>query len=432
MILRGSQRKNAVQIAQHLLKTEENEHVEVHGIKGFSSTNIGDALNEAETISRGTKCSQFMFSVSLNPPQNESAPIEYFEDAIEKIEDKMNLKDQPRIIVFHEKEGRRHAHCVWSRIDAKEMKAINLPYYKQKLNDVSRQLYLKHDWELPKGYIDRQFRDPLNYTLAEYQQAKRADIDPRMLKALFKQTWDRSDNKQAFTNALRSHGFTLARGDRRSFVAIDYQGEVYSISRWSGIKTRALKVKLGGYDDLPSTQAAKTDISRSMTPVLQNFIQDVRKQRTKKYLPLKNAKLTMRDQHRHSRTKLDHAQRNKHEIEEQQRINRLPKGLKSLLSRITGRYSKILKQNTRETEHCNKRDRNEKNDLITKQLQERQRLQEKIQTVRQEHNEVMLQMREDIARYVEMKEQGKQEEHSFTLQQAPNNNMICGGERCPI
>ena len=65
MILRGSQRKNAVQIAQHLLKTEENEHVEVHGIKGFSSTNIGDALNEAETISRGTKCSQFMFSVSL-------------------------------------------------------------------------------------------------------------------------------------------------------------------------------------------------------------------------------------------------------------------------------------------------------------------------------------------------------------------------------
>jgi hypothetical protein len=26
------------------------------------------------------------------------------------------LNGQPRVIVFHEKNGRRHAHCVWSRI----------------------------------------------------------------------------------------------------------------------------------------------------------------------------------------------------------------------------------------------------------------------------------------------------------------------------
>ncbi|MCF6178937.1 MAG: efflux RND transporter periplasmic adaptor subunit, partial [Geopsychrobacter sp.] len=39
--------------------------------------------------------------------------------------------------VFHEKEGRRHVQCVWSRIEVEKMKAINLPHFKLKLWDVS-------------------------------------------------------------------------------------------------------------------------------------------------------------------------------------------------------------------------------------------------------------------------------------------------------
>jgi hypothetical protein len=76
------------------------------------------------------------------------------------------LTDQPRVIVFHEKEGRRHAHCVWSRIDADNMKAINLPHY----NDISKQLYLQHSWTLPQGFIDQQYRTHL--TLAEKNGSK--------------------------------------------------------------------------------------------------------------------------------------------------------------------------------------------------------------------------------------------------------------------
>lgn len=84
------------------------------------------------------------FSVSLNPPETESVPVEYLEKAIADIEAKLGLEGQPRAVIFHEKEGRRHAHCIWSRIDTEEMKAINLPYYKMKLQDVSRQLYFQY------------------------------------------------------------------------------------------------------------------------------------------------------------------------------------------------------------------------------------------------------------------------------------------------
>ena len=106
MILKGSQRSGAKQLGLHLLKTEENEHVELHDIRGFMSDDVVGALREAEAIAKGTKCRQFMFSVSLNPPENERVHVRTFEKALEAIEEKNGLTGQPRVVVFHEKEGR--------------------------------------------------------------------------------------------------------------------------------------------------------------------------------------------------------------------------------------------------------------------------------------------------------------------------------------
>jgi len=47
MILKGSQRAGAKQLAVHLMKTEENEHVELHEVRGFMANSLGGALNEA-------------------------------------------------------------------------------------------------------------------------------------------------------------------------------------------------------------------------------------------------------------------------------------------------------------------------------------------------------------------------------------------------
>ncbi|HBR68805.1 MAG TPA: relaxase, partial [Rhodospirillaceae bacterium] len=232
-------------LAAHLLKVDDNEHIELYELKGFVAEDLPGALQEIYAISRGTKCEQYMFSVSLNPPETESVPVEYFEKAIADIEAKLGLEGQPRAIVFHEKEGRRHAHCVWSRIEAEEMKAINLPYYKMKLQDVSRQLYFQYGWDLPKGLLNWQERNPLNFTLAQWQQAKRTGEDPQLLQKMFQDCWAASDNKASFEQALNGYGLYLAKGDRRGFIALDYRREVYSLSRWTKIQTKTLKERLG-------------------------------------------------------------------------------------------------------------------------------------------------------------------------------------------
>ncbi len=257
MILKASQRAGGTQLAIHLLKTDENEHVEVHEVSGFVSDTPLDAFKEAYAISRGTKCRQFLFSLSLSPPEKENVPIEVFEQAITDIENSIGLIGQPRIIVFHEKEGRRHAHCVWSRIDVEKMTAINLPHFKLKLRDISRALYLEQGWKMPRGLVNSIERNPLNFTQEEWQQTKRIKQDPRAIKEAFQDCWAISDSHTAFASALEERGYYLARGDRRGFVAVDWRGEIYAISRWVGIRTKEVKARFGDPDELPSVEKSK-------------------------------------------------------------------------------------------------------------------------------------------------------------------------------
>ncbi len=402
MILKGSQRGGASRLAAHLLKAEENEHVEIHELSGFVADDLYDALQEIYAVSRGTKCQQYLFSVSLNPPQDEIVPIQYFEKAITDIEAKLGLEGQPRAVIFHEKEGRRHAHCVWSRIHTEKMKAINLPFYKMKLYDISRQLYFQYGWQMPKGILNRQDRDPLNFTLAQWQQAKRVGEDPKILQKLFQDCWSASDNRASFEQALNRYGLHLAKGDKRGFVAIDYRGEVYSLSRWLKVKTKALKERLGDPDKLPGTKEVTTLISQRMTEKLKAYVQDVETKLQSRVKPYVQKTRTMREQHQAERNRLQQKQEARWQEEAIIRSQRLPKGFKGIWFRITGKYKAVRQQNEQETERCRIRDRDERQAMVQHQLAERQKLQKEIRPIVQEHRLQLLGLKQDIARNIEL------------------------------
>lgn len=402
MILKGNQRGGGKQLAAHLLKVEDNEHVHIHELRGFLSENLHSALHEAYAVSRGTRAKQFLFSLSLNPPPNEKVSVDTFEAAITTIEQKLGLDNQPRAIVFHEKEGRRHAHVVWSRIDTEEMKAINLPFYKTKLRDVSRELYYEHGWKMPQGLLDGNNRDPQNYSLREWQQAKRQGEDPKALQRMFQNCWAASDNRPSFEQALQRYGLHLAKGDRRGYVAIDYRGEVYSLSRWLKITTNALKERLGPTEVLPGTHEIKARIAERMTGRLKSYIHEAQTRLKEQVQPFIQKKRSLQHQHQNERSQLEqkHGKRSQHEAIE--RSQRLPKGFKGIWFRITGKYNKIREHNERETETCRIRDRDEMQSLIDQQLTHRQNLQQQIQPVIEDYKGKVQDLRKEIARYMEM------------------------------
>ncbi len=86
MILKGSQRGGGQDLAQHLLRIGDNEHIDVAELRGFASDDLRGAFKEAEAISRGTKCRQYLFSLSLSPPGQASVSAETFRGTIDQIE----------------------------------------------------------------------------------------------------------------------------------------------------------------------------------------------------------------------------------------------------------------------------------------------------------------------------------------------------------
>jgi hypothetical protein len=413
VILQGNQRGGAKDLALHLLK-EDNDHVDVHELRGFVANDLVSAFNEAYAISRGTKAKQFLFSLSLNPPPSENVSTTSFETAIARVEKKLGLQGQPRAIVFHEKNGRRHCHAVWSRTNTQTMKAIPLPYTKRKLMEISRDLFIEHGWQIPKGMLQSQESDPRNFTLAQWQQAKRLGKDPRAIKEVFQDCWTISDNLVSFRDALKSRGYTLAQGDRRNFVALDHRCEIFAVSKWTGNKIKDIKAKLSDSGSLPSVVEARTEIAKSMKTRLDEFKQKNKQKSLARLQQFGDNKQALRKQQRQLRQEQLDYQETRRVQESLTRQARFTKGLRGFWDRLTGKLKRIRKQNEKEELQCQRRDQREKDALVFKQLEQRQQQKKRIKRLEVAYEERQQRLSGDIGQYQDIIEQKSER---FELQQ---------------
>ncbi len=111
MILKASQRGSAGQLAAHLMNANDNDHIALEEVRGFAASDLFGALEEAHAISKGTRCKQFLFSLSINPPMDAEVSVEQLRDAAVRAGRAVGLEDQPFGFVVHEKRGAASRPC---------------------------------------------------------------------------------------------------------------------------------------------------------------------------------------------------------------------------------------------------------------------------------------------------------------------------------
>jgi hypothetical protein len=386
MNFKGNQRANGAELAHHLMKSE-NEIVEVAELRGFASDGLRDAFLEIQAISRATQCVKYLYSLSLNPPSSESVTREDFEITIERAEQTLGLAGQPRAVVYHTKNGRTHCHVVWSRIDIKSLKAIKLNFPKRKLKALSIEIFNQFGWELPAGYLPGQEANPMNYTYQEYQEAKRGGKDAKRLKINIKNAWSQAEDLKSFESALERNGLFLAKGDRRAFVCVDYEGNTYSLSRWVGQKTKEIEERLGDPTTLRDVQETQALISERMTPQLLEYIEEATEDARLEMQDFEQQRQDMAKHHRAQRSGLKAKQFARWEAETKERSERFSSGLKGLWHRVTGKHQRIVSENEQHVEKCLQRDIQEQRDLRETQSESRSQLQSHIDHARSVHQD---------------------------------------------
>jgi hypothetical protein len=266
LILKGSQRGGGDDLASHLMNLYDNDAMELAEVRGTLAGDLHGALAEFEAHAAGTRCKEPLYSLSINP----SEPITraQYLAAVARIEDRLGLTGQPRAIVFHVKEGREHCHVVWSRIDTKNMRAVQLSHDHQKLRVAAQELARDFGHKLPDGLArnrgaQRFAADP-SISAGEQAQAERSGLAARERRAAITAAFRQSDGAQAFINALWASGYHLARGDQRGFVVVDGAGQVHSLSRQiDGARAKEIKEKLGPLrpEDLPDVKETRKRVA---------------------------------------------------------------------------------------------------------------------------------------------------------------------------
>ena len=227
---------------------------------------------------------------------------------------------------------------------------------------------------MPDGLADSKNRDPLNFTLHDWLQAKRAEQDPRDIKEALQDAWQISDNTESYTQALAERGFKLARGDRRGFVAVDYEGNVFAIARWTGIKTKEVRARLGSEKPLPTIEEQKAKFKDELAPRIEIHRIDAKDIRDKELSEYEAKRKALVAKQKRERSALEKRQTKRAKAEQAERQSRYRKGLRGLLDRVTGRHSRIKAINEQALYACNKRNQQERDALIFEHIEARQKL----------------------------------------------------------
>ena len=408
MIIKASERGSARSLANHLTNTNDNDHVELYEVRGLVGNSLHAALLEIDAVSQGTQSKKPFFSTSFNPPQGEDVSYDQFVDAFDRLEQKLGLADQPRAVVFHEKEGRRHAHVVWSRVDIDNMKVINMSHFKNKCTDISRQLYLEHGWDMPKGLIDKREHDPFKLSNVEWQKLKRQGVDPKEIKLLVQDAWKHSDELKSFKHALEERGLFLAQGDKRGFVVLDNASKVYSLSRHGGIKTKEMKNRLGSPDSLPTVSATQEKIRLGMNSEIRSRISMLKQRHKEELQPLQDKKAELVRVQRTERRELADQQRVKRNILAKEGRDKFRRGIMGFFDKVTGRERRIRLINQEETAKLRQKQKLVRQELVFRHGEARSVLQDEFKQVRGAQQQERMLLAKRIHEYRGMQEREQQ------------------------
>ncbi len=137
-----------------------------------------------------------------------------------------------------------------------------------------------------------------------------------------------------------------------------------------------------------------------MSEMLQRHIREVEADLQAKAAAMAARKREIVLRQRQQRAALEAAHVARHQQETQERAGRFAKGLRGLWDRLTGTHGKIRARNESETARTRVRDRDEKDQLVFRQLDERRALHRDLKHAKRIRSEQVAALHQDIAVYV--------------------------------
>lgn len=262
MIIKGNIRTDGKALGNYLLSEgryeknrEKNEHIEIWEANGIEQGDtLQNILADFQHSAAGSQCQKPLFHAYFRTDDGEVLTREQWFESVNRLEQRLELTGHERVIVTHRLNGQDHVHVAWNRMPTEQGNAAELRYYKHKCTDVAREL--EKEFGLRQLSNDRK-KGKLSHD--EERQALRHGKSPQEIKEELRICWQVADNGQSFAAALDEFGYLLAKGDKRDFVIVGQEGEIYSVARVTGSRVAAVRDRLADLnrESLPDVEKAR-------------------------------------------------------------------------------------------------------------------------------------------------------------------------------
>jgi hypothetical protein len=268
MIINGNSRGNAAQLADHLLRADQNESIRLYETRGTVAGDARAALREMEAHGASLNCKRPLYHASISPEAHTPLTDPQIRIAVDTLAAALDLEHQPRIVIVHRKKDREHIHVVWSRVDQERQRTISDSWNYRHHEQAARTLEALFGHRPVPSSDERHRKRRRTQRDYEARQQERTGVSPSSVTNEITAIWCKSGRGPAFRSMLEAAGYRLARGDRRVFVVIDRAGNAHSLARRLGVPTGILRARLGDLDPgaLPAVSDVRSELSRRARP----------------------------------------------------------------------------------------------------------------------------------------------------------------------
>jgi hypothetical protein len=231
---------DATRLAKHVLRSDDNEAINVAAVVGLAANNVADALAAMRRLAPHRSAAAF-HHVSLAPASD--CTVDDLREDADRVLREMGVDPavHPHALIVHEKpspagRGRRHAHLVASHWGL-EGERINDSWLHLRFERLAREIEFdrgepltcsRHDRSLAKALRQRGRSDVAQaleagspaetprsaITSEKRQRLRRAGVSDVALRATVKAIWAASAGSSAFLTALADKGLKIAPGTK--------------------------------------------------------------------------------------------------------------------------------------------------------------------------------------------------------------------------
>jgi hypothetical protein len=279
VIVKGREGKGGIALARYL-EGGKNEHAEVLEFRNMKANSLKHAIFRMDQLAERSQCQNHAYHVVMRAAPGERLSADLWRDAVDRVAEAFGMEDnQAAIVLHHQQDGCTHCHIVFNRVHPEKMIAADLWRNQFKHKALARQMEIDYGLQIVTDLKRDKARDYSNAGMKEEQQAHRSGENVHDIRDQIRSAWEQSDNGQSFAAALEASGFTLAKGDKRDFVAINESG-VYSIGqRTTGAPAREVRKRLADLNPAHVPSVAEVKLAQDLALVEEEKLAKERKGR---------------------------------------------------------------------------------------------------------------------------------------------------------